>query len=115
MREALDRRKARLFAAEAALDGREMASLHGWTVQRTSRGVLEVRWSVPQDALAALRALVTLRQALEVVERSLVETARRQGLDWGSIGWGLGISRQSAHQRHRGVDEELAELSENGL
>jgi hypothetical protein len=56
----------------------------------------------PLDALASLTAL---RAHLDAFEREQVRRARRQGVSYGAIGRGLGLSRQAAHRRYQGLTD----------
>jgi len=49
----------------------------------------------------ALGDLVELRASLNRIETLLVARARANGATWAEIGGQLGITRQSAHRRHR--------------
>jgi hypothetical protein len=56
-------------------------------------------------ALAALTDIGTLRRLLDQAELVAVRTARRQGRSWTEIATKLGITRQSAWERWRDLDE----------
>lgn len=51
----------------------------------------------PTQGLAAIRALRTLADRLEVVQ---VRNARAQGWSWQAIADVLQVSRQAVHQKH---------------
>jgi transposase-like protein len=55
--------------------------------------------------LAALSDLGTVRNLLELIELAAVRAARRDGRSWTEIATRLGISRQSAWERWRDVDD----------
>ncbi len=57
--------------------------------------------SAPPAPERALRELVELRGSLDRIESLLVARARANGASWAEIGSLLGITRQSAHRRHR--------------
>jgi PASTA domain len=66
----------------------------------------------PDDGTAALAALSdigTVRRLLDQAELSAVRTARRHGKSWAEIATRLGVTRQSAWERWRDVDEEQPE------
>jgi hypothetical protein len=56
---------------------------------------------ITEGPLDGLRALVETRRTLERVESLLVARARDGKASWGEIGDALGVSRQTAHARHR--------------
>ncbi len=63
----------------------------------------------PDDGTAALAALSdigTVRRLLDQAELSAVRTARRHGKSWAEIATRLGVTRQSAWERWRDLDEE---------
>jgi PASTA domain len=63
----------------------------------------------PDDGTAALAALSdigTVRRLLDQAELSAVRTARRHGKSWAEIATRLGVTRQSAWERWRELDEE---------
>lgn len=63
----------------------------------------------PDDGAAALAALSdigTARRLLDQAELSAVRTARRHGKSWAEIATRLGVTRQSAWERWRDLDEE---------
>jgi hypothetical protein len=63
----------------------------------------------PDDGSAALVALSdigTVRRLLDQAELSAVRTARRHGKSWAEIATRLGVTRQSAWERWRELDEE---------
>ena len=57
-------------------------------------------------ALAALSDIGTVRRLLDQAELSAVRTARRHGKSWAEIATRLGVTRQSAWERWRELDEE---------
>jgi PASTA domain len=66
----------------------------------------------PDDGTAALAALSdigTARRLLDQAELSAVRTARRHGKSWAEIATRLGVTRQSAWERWRDLDEEQPE------
>ena len=60
-------------------------------------------------ALAALSDIGTVRRLLDQAELSAVRTARRHGKSWAEIATRLGVTRQSAWERWRDLDEEPRE------
>ncbi len=61
-------------------------------------------WNVqtaPPAPERVLRDIVQLRASLDRIEALLVERARANGSSWAEIGGLLGVTRQSAHRRHR--------------
>lgn len=56
-------------------------------------------------ALAALTDLGVVRRLLDRAEFTAVRTAREHGRSWSEIAIGLGVTRQSAWERWRDVDE----------
>jgi FixJ family two-component response regulator len=63
---------------------------------------LAERAEVSADPLAGLRAITELRRLLDQLESRHVNVARSYGCSWRSIADDLGVSRQAAHQKHRG-------------
>ena len=59
----------------------------------------------PDGALDALADLALLRRALEVAELSAVQAARAAGRSWAEIATMLGVTRQSAWEKWRDLDE----------
>lgn len=57
-------------------------------------------------ALAALSDIGTVRRLLDQAELSAVRTARRHGKSWAEIATRLGVTRQSAWERWRDLDDE---------
>ncbi|MEX5633348.1 PASTA domain-containing protein [Parafrankia sp. FMc2] len=60
---------------------------------------------VGDDALAALTDIGTVRRLLDQVELDAVRAARRQRKSWAEIATRLGVSRQSAWERWRDLDD----------
>jgi transposase-like protein len=56
-------------------------------------------------ALAALSDIGTVRRLLDQAELAAVRTARRHGKSWAEIATRLGVTRQSAWERWRDLDE----------
>lgn len=63
------------------------------------------------DALGILADIGALRRVLDQVELSAVRTARQQSKSWTEIATGLGVTRQSAWERWREIDQKPAEES----
>jgi hypothetical protein len=63
---------------------------------------LAERAEASADPLAGLRAITELRRRLDDLEARHVHAARSYGCSWRSIADELGVSRQAAHQKHRG-------------
>jgi PASTA domain-containing protein len=85
-------------------DGRRAwERLHGWHQDAPS--------SVPghrddgEDALGALADVGLVRRLLDQAELVAVRTARRHGKSWAEIATRLGVTRQSAWERWRELDE----------
>jgi PASTA domain len=57
-------------------------------------------------ALAALSDIGTVRRLLDQAELAAVRTARRHGKSWAEIATLLGVTRQSAWERWRDLDDE---------
>ena len=55
------------------------------------------------EPLEALAALTTLRSELDAFEREQVRRALESGYSYSAVARGLGISRQAAHRRYRGL------------
>lgn len=55
-----------------------------------------------RDPQVGLRAVAALRRLTDQLESVQVHNAREQGWSWAEIGSVLGVSRQAAHQKHRG-------------
>ena len=55
------------------------------------------------DSLSALETLVQLRRELEVLTREQVALGLGAGRSFGEVARALGISRQAAHRRYRGL------------
>ncbi|MCX4095450.1 PASTA domain-containing protein [Nocardia sp. alder85J] len=60
------------------------------------------------EALAALDEVVTVRRALDQLELHAVRAARQHGQSWTEIATYLGVTRQSAWERWRDLDQTLA-------
>ena len=54
-----------------------------------------------RDPAIGLRAVASLRQLLEGLERLQVTNARRQGWSWEQIAIQLGVSKQAVHKKYR--------------
>ena len=79
-------------------DGRQAwERLDGWDEAHPDDGAA---------ALAALSDIGTVRRLLDQAELSAVRTARRHGKSWAEIATRLGVTRQSAWERWRELDEE---------
>jgi hypothetical protein len=82
--------------------------LHGWVSGSHADG------GVP--ALEALDDIGELRRVLDQAELEAVRTARRHGRSWAEIATRLGVTRQSAWERWRDLDEApAAEAVEEAL
>lgn len=57
-----------------------------------------------EELVRMLRGVTGQRPQLERFQRDLVTYMRSRGTSWGSIGEGLGVTRQSAWERFRHVD-----------
>ena len=68
----------------------------------TSASDLAERAEVSADPLAGLRAITELRRLLDDLEARHIRLARSYGCSWRTIADDLGVSRQAAHQKHRG-------------
>ena len=55
----------------------------------------------PEVGLAAVASLRTLVDELEALH---VANARRSGWSWQAIAEALGVTRQSVHKKHRGLE-----------
>jgi PASTA domain len=60
------------------------------------------------DALRALGDVGLVRRLLDQAEFEAVRSARRQGRSWSEIAVRLGVTRQSAWERWRDVDDDTA-------
>lgn len=77
-------------------DGRRAwERLDGWGEDRLPDG----------DALAALSDIGLVRRLLDEAELAAVRTARGQGRSWAEIATKLGVTRQSAWERWRDLDD----------
>ncbi|KAA9157449.1 PASTA domain-containing protein [Amycolatopsis acidicola] len=61
--------------------------------------------SAPGEALSALDDLGLVRRLLDQTEFEAVRTARAEGRSWSEIAVRLGVTRQSAWERWRDIDE----------
>ena len=61
------------------------------------------------DAVDALEDIGVVRRLLDQAELVAVRTARRNGKSWAEIATRLGVSRQSAWEKWRDVDDEQSE------
>ncbi len=59
----------------------------------------------PSDALTALADIGLVRRLLDNAELAAVKAARRQGKSWAEIATKLGVTRQSAWERWRDLDD----------
>jgi DNA-binding Lrp family transcriptional regulator len=88
-------------------DGRRVwARLSGWHQDDPSASP-----GHPDDAGSALAALTDigfLRHLLDQAELSAVRTARRHRTSWAEIATKLGVTRQSAWERWRELDDDVA-------
>jgi len=66
-------------------------------------------------ALKALLDVALLRHLLDQAELIAVRSARRQRKSWAEIATKLGVTRQSAWERWRDLDEEAASESSTGV
>lgn len=53
-----------------------------------------------KDPEVGLRAVAALRVLLDQLERLHVDNARDLGWSWADVASGLGVSRQSVHEKH---------------
>jgi hypothetical protein len=60
---------------------------------------------------SALREIVSAREALDSLERTLVVHARSYGSTWSDIAGPLGLSKQGVRRRHLAVDPIFARRS----
>lgn len=66
--------------------------------------------SDPDDPLAALRAVASLRKLADALELQQVENALRAGYGWPEIAFALGVTRQAVHKKHaRRIAPDLRE------
>jgi PASTA domain len=65
------------------------------------------RPSEDDDGLASLSDIGVVRRMLDQAELAAVRTARLHGKSWAEIATHLGIARQSAWERWRGLDDSL--------
>jgi transposase-like protein len=72
------------------------------TIQQLARDAVMI-----DDAETALRALSALRQELDEMEPELVARALQTGATWSDIARALGVSKQAAHRKHRGLAQNL--------
>lgn len=78
--------------------------LSGW--QTDPRGATPTHPDDGASALGALADIGLIRRLIDHTELVAVRTARRKGLSWADIATHLGVSRQSAWERWRDVDDE---------
>jgi hypothetical protein len=84
------------------LGRRAWERLDGWHLERSARS------GHPDDgdgALAALADVGFVRHLLDQAELVAVRTARRHGKSWAEIATKLGVTRQSAWERWRELDD----------
>jgi hypothetical protein len=73
----------------------------GDTEERDARDALDAAGAATDpDPRVGLRAVAALRRLVERLEALQVDSARRQGWSWESIGAVLGVSRQAVHKKH---------------
>ena len=72
------------------------------TIQQLARDAARI-----EDAETALRALSALRHELDELEPELVGRALQMGATWSDIARALGVSKQAAHRKHRGLAQSL--------
>ncbi|HEY1509808.1 MAG TPA: Clp protease N-terminal domain-containing protein [Solirubrobacteraceae bacterium] len=72
------------------------------TIQQLARDAARL-----DDAETALRALSALRLQLDELEPELVARALQTGATWSDIARALGVSKQAAHRKHRGLAQNL--------
>ncbi len=75
---------------------------------RRARGSRSAGFRAGDEALAALADIGLLRRLLDQAELAAVRAARRHRKSWAEIAVTLGISRQSAWERWRELDDEMA-------
>jgi len=83
--------------------GRAWQRLNGWDQDGPSANP-----GHPDDGLAAVQALADIglvRRLLDQAELGAVRTARRHGRSWAEIATKLGVTRQSAWERWRDLDD----------
>ena len=68
----------------------------------------------PQDALGALTDVGALRRLLDETELEAVRSARGHRRSWAEIATRLGVTRQSAWERWRDLDENLPPAGDDG-
>lgn len=88
-----------------------MAGRSAWDESRKAwRRLVDGRSRVGgQHALDRLADIGTVRRCLDGAELSAVRTARRSGRSWAEIATSLGVSRQSAWEKWRDLDETPAD------
>jgi hypothetical protein len=87
---------------------RALERLKGWLHDDESSDALSSGRREPDRARQALDALVdvgAIRRVLDQVELAAVRTARRQGKSWAEVATHLGVTRQSAWERWRDLDD----------
>jgi len=81
-----------------------VATLVGTMTSTTGRILVELKRALTApEALDALQALTALRTELDTYEREQVRRALEQGESFAAVARELGISRQAAHRRYRGL------------
>jgi hypothetical protein len=89
--------------------------LAGWYPAAPSEGPSEgPKDAVGERALLALTDIGLVRRLLEHAELTAVRTARRQGKSWTEIAVSLGVTRQSAWERWRDVDDAASAIAAAG-
>src|SRR3954447_5927899 len=106
---------AHRFSTRGDVEGQVLTPTRPFAIQRvvhmmtfnTQRTLtlLERALTTP-DPTSALRALAALRSEMDSLERVQVARALREGHSFAAIAKPLGISRQAAHPRYRGVTED---------
>jgi DNA-binding Lrp family transcriptional regulator len=83
-------------------------SLDPWREAREAWGRLARRPGSGEEALNALSDVGVVRRMLDQAELEAVRTARRDRKSWAEIATRLGVSRQSAWERWKDLDDEPA-------
>jgi hypothetical protein len=81
-------------------------SRDAWREARAAWGRLAGRPGSGEEALGALSDIGVLRRFLDQAELEAVRVARRDRKSWAEIATRLGVSRQSAWERWKDLDEE---------